>query len=126
MHETSLMENILKTAEASLAEYNVEKVNELTVIVGRLANVIPDSLEFAFEAFSGKTICKGAKLTLKSVPIEGLCTDCGQVFFSTDIPLICPGCHGRMIEITGGTEVYLESIDFDEADGEEKKSKQKK
>ncbi|MCL2817928.1 MAG: hydrogenase maturation nickel metallochaperone HypA [Clostridiales bacterium] len=114
MHEMSLIERILSIAEESLAGRRVARVNELTVEAGLLANVVPEALSFAFEAVSGRSVCRGAKLNLIRRPAAARCRLCREEFQSEVMPIVCPFCSGREIEITGGTEVFLSSIDFDE------------
>lgn len=116
MHETSLMEQVLRIAESELAMYQVSKVNELELEIGVLANVIPEALEFAFEALGPGTLCKGARLKLVTVPAALLCQDCGHEFHAEKLPAPCPNCESKEAKITGGTEVLLKSIDFEEED----------
>ena len=115
MHEMSLMEGILNRAQAALAGYKVAKVNSITVKVGVLANVMPAAFDFAFEVLSKDTMLSGAQLITHLLPISARCPQCGEVFEQTNIPLQCPNCQVASGEVLGGTEVYLESIDFEEA-----------
>ena len=114
MHEISLMDGILKIAEASLKPYQVERVNNLTVQAGVLANIMPGAFAFAFEALSQGTIFAGAELIVEKLPIEARCLECGKVFKSESIPLICPQCSSTNVEVISGSEVNLTSIDFEE------------
>jgi len=116
MHEVSIAERILAVAEESLAAYKVVRVNELLVEVGLLANVMPEALRFAFEAASSRGVCRGAKLTLLTRPIGARCRLCGEDFATEKAPPVCPVCGGRETEITGGTEINLHSIDFEEGE----------
>ena len=117
MHETSLMEQIINISEDQLKNYRVKKVNEVVVAVGKLANLIPGALEFAYESLSKKTILNGAKLVLEPVSIEARCRDCGETYIAESVPLTCPACASHNSDITAGTDVYLMSIDFDEMEG---------
>ncbi len=116
MHETSLMENILATATSTLAPYNVKRVNEVSVIYGPLANIIPSALEFAYEALSENTVFEKARFIMHRVPIEAECLDCNKSYEAEKVPFKCPYCGSNRFNITGGTDVYLESIDFDDDD----------
>ena len=116
MHEMSLMEGILNRATAALADYDVAKVNSLTVKVGVLANVMPAAFEFAFEALTVDTIFAGAQLKTYALPIKARCGQCQAVFEQAALPLACPKCGQLASEIIDGTAVYLASIDFEEAE----------
>lgn len=119
MHETSLMQNILAAAAQALAPYRVARVNELQVRAGILANVLPDAFSFAFEALSQGTLFDGAALRVEKTPLTACCQACGAVFTSFDVPPACPACGSHDQQITGGAEVLLASIDFDEEDTDE-------
>lgn len=113
MHEASLMENLLTIAEESLSGYNVNKINCLYVKAGKLANILPDALMFAFQSLAAAPFA-GARLEIEILPITARCLDCSAEYQSMDIPLVCPDCGSNAAEITGGSEVYLDSIDFDQ------------
>lgn len=114
MHELSLMEGIFSRAETALAPYGAVKVNSLTVRIGPLANIMPTAFDFAFEALSKGNVFDGARLIVEHLPISARCQGCGREFDSQALPLICPGCAGREVMVTGGDEVYLANIDFNE------------
>ena len=115
MHETALMESMLSIAKEQLYAFNISKVNQVTLKVGRLANVLPDALSFAFEAVSAGTIFAGAELKQEFMPFIARCQSCAQTYESMDLPPVCPHCNAHGVDIIDGTEVYLDSIDFDEA-----------
>jgi len=108
------MENMLSLAAEHLAPYRVERVNAITLKIGRLANVLPQALDFAFEAITREGLFAGAGLILITVPYTARCRDCATVYESVDLPPLCPVCGGHGAEILSGTEVYLDSIDFEE------------
>ena len=114
MHETALMANILSIATENLKGYNIEKVNSVSLKVGRLANVLNDALEFAFESQTASGLFKGARLDIEIVPITACCEKCGKEFQSMDIPPLCPVCGSNEVKITGGTEIFIDSVDVDE------------
>ncbi|MCL2496174.1 MAG: hydrogenase maturation nickel metallochaperone HypA [Clostridiales bacterium] len=113
MHEASLMENMLALATEYLAPHRVERVNTVTVRIGRLANVLPDALEFAFSAMTREGLFAGAGLILVAEPYQARCRDCAAVYDSAQLPPLCPECGGHGVEILSGAEIYLDSIDFE-------------
>ncbi|MEG1661492.1 MAG: hydrogenase maturation nickel metallochaperone HypA, partial [Clostridiales bacterium] len=92
MHEASLMERLLFKAQEALVPYRVDRVNVLYVRAGRMANIMPDALQFAFESQTGAGIFMGAKMELTIVPVSARCNQCGREYESEIIPLTCPGC----------------------------------
>ena len=75
MHELSIAESIVAVAERHARGRRVAAV---TVSVGHLRQVVPASLEFAFELITQGTALEGAELVLEEVPAAGLCRACGS------------------------------------------------
>jgi Zn finger protein HypA/HybF involved in hydrogenase expression len=59
----------------------------------------------------------GRKVTkaLEEVPAAGLCRDCGTESHLKTFPLQCQSCGGLDLEITQGEELYVESLEMEEA-----------
>ncbi|HEY8350206.1 MAG TPA: hydrogenase maturation nickel metallochaperone HypA [Clostridiales bacterium] len=114
MHETALVRNLLATVEQVILEHNVRKVNRVVISVGKLANVLPDALTFAFEAMTQDGPMKGAELEIRSVPAVARCDDCGYEYQADGFPIICPFCKSNSFRIISGEEVYIDSIEYEE------------
>ncbi len=113
MHELSLIQGVLETAEKLLAPYQAKRVNTLTVSAGVLANIMPEALDYAFLALTQGTLFQGARLILEKRPLTALCQDCGGDYESATLPPVCPICGSHRAEIVNGGEVLLTHIDFD-------------
>lgn len=111
MHETVLMRNLLDTVEQAVENHQVKRVNRVVISVGKLANVLPDALLFAFEAMTQDGIMKGAELEIESVPAVAHCDDCGAEYQIDGFPIVCPACMSTSFRIISGEEVYIQSID---------------
>ena len=111
MHETAFMQNLIATVKQVAEKHNAARVNRVVLSVGKLANVLPEALSFAFEALTQDGIMKGAELEIKHLPAVARCDSCGHEYQVDEWPLSCPACQSRSFVITGGEEVYLESID---------------
>lgn len=111
MHEASLMNGLLNTARKTALENGAIKVNGVTVSVGKLSNVMPDALSFAFSAMTREGLLKGAKLIIKEVAPAARCEDCAFEYEPIDFPFVCPRCGCVFFKITRGEDTVLESID---------------
>lgn len=111
MHETALMQNLVKTVIQVAGNHNAAQVNRVIISVGRFSNVLPDALAFAFEALTQDGIMKGAELEIRHVPAAARCGSCGCEYEVDKFPILCPACKSVSFTITGGEEVYVESID---------------
>ena len=113
MHEMSLMGGVFDVIEQTLASYQVEKVLQVKLKVGKLTNAEPDALQFAFEAYAQDTVCEGAELIIEQVPVRGQCRDCGAEFNVEGIFFLCPQCQSAGVKIIEGEELQLESLEVE-------------
>jgi hydrogenase nickel incorporation protein HypA/HybF len=115
MHELAIAESIVAIAERHAAGRRVVRVD---VAVGRLRQVVPSALEFAFGLVAAGTVLDGAELALEEVPAAGRCRDCGADSRLDGFPLTCRACGGWDIAVTAGEELLVESLDLEEAEEE--------
>ncbi|GAC1441593.1 MAG: hydrogenase maturation nickel metallochaperone HypA [Solirubrobacteraceae bacterium] len=112
MHELSLSSAIIATAVKHAAG---RRVGVVTVRVGRLRQVVPDTLEFYFEFVARGTACEGARLELELVEARLRCAPC-KTEWSIDVPAFrCPTCGGSNVSVICGSEFEVESIEVEEA-----------
>jgi hydrogenase nickel incorporation protein HypA/HybF len=112
MHELSIAEAIVRIASAHAGDRRVTKVE---VKVGRLRQVVPSALAFAFELVAEGTAVEGAELALEDVPAEGRCRACGAESVLDSFPLRCAGCGGLDLELLRGEELLVDALELEEA-----------
>jgi hydrogenase nickel incorporation protein HypA/HybF len=111
MHEFSVAAAIVDTAVRHAAGRRVTAVH---VRFGRLRQVVPDSLEFAFGIVIRETLCDGARLEWEEVPARLRCDACDREW-EIELPVFrCPGCGTGEVEVLSGSELEVESIDVEE------------
>lgn len=115
MHEASLMQNLITIAEKTVREHNVKLVNSITLSVGKLSNAMPDALSFAFDAMTQSGPLKGAQLIIKEEPVKVRCENCGAQYEPERFPFICPVCKGVYYTIIQGEDIYIQSLECEEA-----------
>jgi len=111
MHELSLSQAVLDTA---LRHADGRAVTAVTVRVGALRQVVPDSLEFYFELVSRDTLCDGATLEVEPMPAVLRCTGCSLEWRLESTLFACPACGGRDVGVVAGNELEVESIIVEE------------
>jgi hydrogenase nickel incorporation protein HypA/HybF len=114
MHELSLSGAIVNTVEKHAAG---RPVSVVSIRVGALRQVVPDTLEFYFGFVSKGTVCEAARLEQELIPARLRCGECGREW-EIELPVfMCPGCGpaGR-IEVAAGDEFCVESIEVEEAE----------
>ena len=114
MHEFSIASAVVDTAVRHAAG---RRVTVVTVRCGRLRQVVPDSLEFAFGIVSRETVCDGARLEYEEVPARLRCEAC-DAEWEIEMPVFrCPACGTGDVEVLTGEELEVESIEVSDEEG---------
>jgi hydrogenase nickel incorporation protein HypA/HybF len=79
MHELSMAAGILDIVQQNVCVADASRVRAVRVRVGDLAGVVPDSLEFCFDAVIADTPYAAAFLAIDRVPALATCGGCGGV-----------------------------------------------
>jgi hydrogenase nickel incorporation protein HypA/HybF len=111
VHELSLASAAVATVERHAAGRRVVVV---TMRVGRLRQVVPDSLVFYFGLVARETVCEGARLEFHVVPARLACAACEHVWELDEPSFRCPRCDSAEVEVLGGNELEVESIEIEE------------
>jgi hydrogenase nickel incorporation protein HypA/HybF len=112
MHELSVSSAIVETVERHAAG---RKVTCVSLRLGKLRQVVPDTLAFYWGFVTQGTVCEGARLEQEIVEARLRCEAC-DVEWSLDEPdFRCPRCASAAVEIVSGNELEVESIEVEEA-----------
>jgi hydrogenase nickel incorporation protein HypA/HybF len=116
MHELSLSSTIVNTA---VKHAGGRRVTVVSLRVGRLRQVVPDTLDFYFEFVARGTPCEGARLEQEVIDARLRCRPCA-LEWEIEIPAFrCPTCGGSDVEIATGNEFEVESIEVESIEVEE-------
>jgi hydrogenase nickel incorporation protein HypA/HybF len=113
MHELSIMQSALSIALEQARQAGASRVHEIRLRIGALSGVVPDALEFAFEALTPGTAAADAKLAIEQVPARFWCAKCQHEFAAEDMLAECPECHTFSGEIRAGREMEVASLEVD-------------
>ena len=114
MHELSIAQNIIEIVNDNLNDHQKNIVKSVRVKVGKLTNILPDSLVFSFEALVKDTDLDGAVLEIEHLPIKIKCAECGAVTTSDDFLFSCEKCGGNQIKILSGNEFLVSEIELND------------
>ena len=109
MHELGLCEDIVAAVERRA---NGRPVARFRVQVGRLHHVHPDAFEQSIEMAAAGGPAEGAVAELVLVPVRAHCAACGADTESDEFILSCRACGSMDVELRGGEELVLESIEY--------------
>ena len=113
MHEFSLMMSVLDAVEASAKENNAVAVTEVKLVIGDMAEVLDEAMEFAFEALIPDTLAQGASLSITKVKPKSRCVACQTEFEHNRLSFACPECESLATELIAGKEMYIDSIEIE-------------
>lgn len=114
MHELSIAQSIYETVLQEMASRELPAVSAVGVRVGALSGVLPDALQFSFEAIIVDTPLDGCKLAIEAIPVRGTCKSCGKDFEVKDFLFCCPACQSGQIEVTHGYELEIAYLEVGE------------
>ena len=110
MHELGMCEAIVDAIERRAGERPVAGVR---VRVGRLHHVHPEAFDQSFAMAAAGTVAEDARAELVILPIRLHCLAC-EVEVEADETYgdACSVCGSFDVELTGGDELVLESIEY--------------
>ncbi|MFF0245616.1 hydrogenase maturation nickel metallochaperone HypA/HybF [Streptosporangium sandarakinum] len=112
MHEFGIAEAILSAVEKRARGRRVERAR---VQAGAMLRVTEPMINQAFAMIAGGSAAEGAHVDLVVVPVQLICRSCGQTAASLDPYATCPECGGVDLDMEGGDDLVLESIQMAEA-----------
>jgi hydrogenase nickel incorporation protein HypA/HybF len=109
MHELGLAEGILSVTRDIAGEREVRRV---TVRVGALQRVVPDSLEFGFRLLAEGT--PAADACLDVVPVNAVlrCGNCGAESEMTGGVFGSPACGSSEVIALSGEEILVDEVEI--------------
>ncbi len=109
MHELSLCGAIVDVVTTHAGGRSVRQVN---VKVGYLRQVVPDTLQFCWNATVAGTDLADTLLDVDYIPATIRCGSCSAVTTLHEPVLRCGTCAAADVELVTGEEFLVESIDL--------------
>lgn len=114
MHELALMGDILDMVEKDARRRGFRVVSNITLLVGTLANALPDALEMAFDMFKaeGSTmLAEDASLTIVREEAKACCPLCGSEYVPEQRIAVCPACAVPSGKLLAGEAFQVQSYE---------------
>jgi len=118
MHEFAIIDSIFKIVEKTIEDNQLKSVSRVILHVGKLRQVVPEFLQFAFETVSEGSPAQGAELVVVEIPIKVKCEACGHEALIEHQTYVCPACGHFGLEVLTGKELFIESIEGEEQDAD--------
>ena len=113
MHELPVTESLLEISLRHASQAGANRIIALHLVIGQLASIIDDSVQFYWDIIARDTPAEGAILSFQRLPAVFHCLNCDLVYRPGDEIEPCPDCQSTKIEIQSGREFYLESIEVE-------------
>jgi hydrogenase nickel incorporation protein HypA/HybF len=113
MHELSIVASLFEILEEKAREHQATKIVRVRLKVGKLAGVVPEFLQTAFDSYKQDTIAAESQLEIEEVPLKMRCRKCTAEIEKEDFVLVCPSCSSTDLEILEGMELLLDKIDLE-------------
>jgi hydrogenase nickel incorporation protein HypA/HybF len=113
VHELSLCRAVADVVTSHAERRDVTRV---TVQVGHLRQVVPDTLVFCWKMVTDGTELAGCELAVEHVPAVGVCRSCGARNELDEPVLRCAACGGRDVVLVSGEELLVASMDLATSD----------
>jgi hydrogenase nickel incorporation protein HypA/HybF len=113
MHEVGITRSIVEICEENARRQGTTIIRSVTVEIGELSGVVPEAVEFCFEACSKGTLLERASLIIDRIPGRGRCdachTECGMDPQSFE----CPSCGSLTLQRIQGDELSVKEMEID-------------
>lgn len=110
MHEMSITQSVVELCEGHAKG---RKVTVVVLEIGELSGVIPDSIEFCFEACTKGTLLEEARLEILLIPGVGRCPVCDATTPVASLFDPCPACGGFGLELLSGEELRVKELELE-------------
>ncbi|MDR1730463.1 MAG: hydrogenase maturation nickel metallochaperone HypA [Synergistaceae bacterium] len=114
MHELSMAEAVNNTIKELCERSGWSRVRRVVLKVGRLRQVDPELLAFAFGVVVRGTPSEGAELSVMELPTVFRCNACGRKITSEGTAFICMNCGSTDVDLLSGMELTIESMEVDQ------------
>lgn len=107
MHELGITRNLV----AICAEQaHGAKVQRVTLVVGQLAAVMPESIRFCFDICAQGTLLEGARLEIERPEGRARCQRCGEEIALSLLGGRCP-CGSTDLVVLSGDELRIREME---------------
>ncbi len=113
MHELAITQSMLDLVLKQAEKAEAKSVGKINLVIGEMTGVVDRAVQFYFDFLSKGTAAEGAALAFKVIPTTARCRGCHKEFELGEFDWTCPYCQSNNIEIVGGKELFVESIEVE-------------
>jgi hydrogenase nickel incorporation protein HypA/HybF len=115
VHELAVTRDVLRLSLDAAHRAGGGTVTGIHLVIGDLASVVDDCVQFYWDILSKGTSAEAARLHFRRVPIRFECRACHTRFGHGDQPWSCRACGSNDVHVVAGNEFRLEAIDLEDS-----------
>lgn len=113
MHELSIANSIINIVLKQVSN-NQPPVKKIGLKIGALSGIMPDALQFGFDALKKETALNNAELDIEEVAVIGQCNSCKATFNVHNYSFNCPECQSSSVTMQEGDELDIAWLELEE------------
>jgi len=113
VHELSITQGILDIVLAAAIREGGGRVTAIDLVIGELASIVDDSVQFYWDIIAEGTPAAGAKLRFRRVPLRFECIGCQATFEPADGTFACPHCASVSVRVNAGDDLRIDGFDLE-------------
>ena len=115
MHETSIVNSIMRTLEMKFEQQQLEQMKAIHLKVGILSNIEPRLLHNAYDAYNlANPEYRDVKLEIESVDVKIKCEVCNHTTKVINYRFLCENCGRPSKNLIQGEEMLIHKIEFND------------
>jgi hydrogenase nickel incorporation protein HypA/HybF len=112
MHELSIAQEIISIVQQHVPAGQSQSVKAVRMKIGKMTAILPDSLQFCFDALITGSPMEGAKLEIDSIPLTLRCHECKKESALEGCAFVCPECGSANMQVIAGNELNIIEIEL--------------
>ena len=113
MHELSVAQNIISIVEEHTKDHQDKKIKTVHLKVGKMSNVLIDSLRFCFESLISGTRLAEAKLLVEEITVTLFCGSCKKQTEISEFSFSCVHCGSTNVQMISGNELTISELEVE-------------
>jgi hydrogenase nickel incorporation protein HypA/HybF len=114
MHELAITQSILDIVLEYARREAAPSIGSINLVIGEMTGVAEEYVRLYLGLIGRGTEAENAQVHVRLVPITLRCRQCGERFKAGRSKWACPSCQSTDAEITGGRELFVESIEVED------------
>lgn len=110
MHELGIVYEVIKVVDNFVKQNDIKRVEKIVLEIGQLSQAIPRFIEECYPAAVDETPYEDTKLEIITLPANGQCGVCGEIYNIIEHKKVCPNCHGEDYQLISGEEFNIKEV----------------